>query len=744
MSEFLAHVRLTSTGRQIDHELAEHLRGTAKLAADFADSFQAAAWAKQAGLWHDLGKYRPGFQRYIRQVNGIDAHIEDGKPGKTPHALAGAIHAVQTCGARGRLLAYLIAGHHAGLPDWLAGDDVSAGGALSERLEHLEEWHDALSAGTAIPDDIRKLSTTLERPIAGFDGWHFWLRLVFSALVDADFLDTEAFMDPARAENRQGYAALTSLLPAYQRHMARFATPTTAVHKLRAEILTACLNGASQAPGIFSLTVPTGGGKTLASLGFALHHAVLHGMKRVIYVIPYTSIIEQTADILRDIFGHENVIEHHSNLDTEQETPRSRLACENWDAPIIVTTNVQFLESCYAAKTSRCRKLHNIVNSVVIFDEAQLLPAEFLAPILHVLNELTRHYRVSVVISTATQPMLTSRHDSMGRPVLAGLPTMRELAPDPDNLYRQLQRVHIHWPASNEAQQWPAVVEQLQSHAQVLCIVGRRDDAREMAKLIPEAIHLSALMCAQHRSETIALIRQRLKDGEPIKVVSTQLVEAGVDLDFPVVYRAFAGLDSIAQAAGRCNREGRLPKPGDVYVFHPPRPAPRGLLRKAEQAAKELLALDQCDLHDPQTFTRYFDRFYAQINSFDKHAILRLLAATKTEQDRAQKGEFQFRTAGARFQLIEESGYKPVLVWHGEGEHLIDELKRLGPHRALMRKLQRHTVSLPDRQLLALEKSGDVVAVLPGLYAQASQRLYDARLGLLTTGPEYPPEDLIA
>lgn len=744
MTEFLAHTRVDASGQRVDHDLAEHLRETAQRAARFAASFQGSSWARQAGLWHDLGKYRPGFQRYIRQVNGIDAHIEDGKSGKTPHALAGAIHAVQTCGARGRLLAYLIAGHHAGLPDWLAGGDVGAGGALSERLDHFDEWHDALSAGTAIPDDIRNLSTALERPIAGLDGWHFWLRLLFSSLVDADFLDTEAFMDPARAENRQGYAALTSLLPAYERYMERFAEPTTAVHKLRAEILTACLNEASQAPGFFSLTVPTGGGKTLASLGFALKHAVLHGMTRIIYVIPYTSIIEQTADILRDIFGHENVIEHHSNLDPDQETPRGRLACENWDAPIVVTTNVQFFESCYAAKTSRCRKLHNIVNSVVIFDEAQMLPAEFLAPILHVLNELTCHYHVSAVISTATQPVLTTRHDSLRRPVLAGLPTMRELAPDQGNLYRQLQRVHIHWPTSNQPQEWSEFVMQLQSHVQLLCIVNRRDDARELARLMPDAIHLSALMCAQHRSETIALIRQRLKEGEPIRVISTQLVEAGVDLDFPVVYRAFAGLDSIAQAAGRCNREGKLTGLGNVYVFYPPRPAPRGLLRKAEQAAKELLAQNQCDLHNPQTFTHYFDRFYAQINGFDKHEILRLLAATKTEQHRAMKGEFQFRTAAARFQLIEESGYKPVLVWHGEGEGLIDELKRLGPYRALMRKLQRHTVSLPDRQLMALEKSGDVVAVLPGMYAQATPRLYDARLGLLTTGSEYAPEDLIA
>lgn len=744
MSEYLAHIRVDANGNRVDHELAEHLRGTARIAAHFAECFSGATWAKQAGLWHDLGKYRPGFQRYIRQVNGIEAHIEDAKPGKTPHALAGAIHAVQTLGKPGRLLAYLIAGHHAGLPDWHAGDESGAGSALSERLQHIEEWHDALSAQASIPDDICKLSTKLDRPIAEFDGWHFWLRLLFSALVDADFLDTEAFMDASRTEIRQGYPSLSELLPAYERHMARFGEPRTAVHQLRAEILNACLSGAVRAPGLFSLTVPTGGGKTLASLGFALRHAIRHCMTRIIYVIPYTSIIEQTADVLRGIFGHQNVVEHHSNLDPDQESPRSRLACENWDAPIIVTTNVQFFESCYAAKPSRCRKLHNVVNSVVIFDEAQMLPAEFLGPILHVLNELTSRYRVSAVISTATQPILTTRHDTLGRHVLPGLPSAQELAPAPQNLYRQLQRVHIHWPASNEAQQWPEVVRRLQSHAQVLCIVSRRDDARELARLMPEAIHLSALMCAQHRSETIALIRQRLKAGSAIRVVSTQLVEAGVDLDFPVVYRAFAGLDSIAQAAGRCNREGRLAELGHVHVFHPPRPAPRGLLRKAEQAARELLALGQCDLHDPQTYTRYFDHFYSQINSFDKSEILRLLAATPSEQHRAMNGEFQFRTAAARFQLIEESGYKPVLVWHGEGEKLIEELKRLGPTRALMRKLQRHTVSLPDRQLATLERSGDVAVVLPGLYAQHSAKLYDARLGLLTTGPEYAPEELIA
>ena len=378
----------------------------------------------------------------------------------------------------------------------------------------------------------------------------------------------------------------------FDEHMAELtrSAANTLVNRLRNQILQQCRDKAGQDPGFFSLTVPTGGGKTLSGMAFALEHAIAHGKRRIIHIIPYTSIIEQTAGIFRGIFG-EAVIEHHSSLDPEHETERSRLAAENWDAPVIVTTSVQFFESLFAARTSRCRKLHNIVDAVVVLDEAQLLPPEFLQPILNALNLLVVHYGVTVVLSTATQPALESRTNSFGKTVLRGLDHMREIIDDPDALYAKLERVHVRLPEDFHAGvSWERIAAEIAQHDSVLAIVNTRRQARELHALLPKGtIHLSALMCGQHRSDVIAGIKEKLRRDEPVRVVSTQLVEAGVDLDFPVVYRALSGLDSIAQAAGRCNREGRLDR-GEVVVFVPPEPAPPGVMRRAADKTVSTLA----------------------------------------------------------------------------------------------------------------------------------------------------------
>ncbi|MDP2751028.1 MAG: CRISPR-associated endonuclease Cas3'', partial [Rhodocyclaceae bacterium] len=391
--QVLAHVRHVSVGVSdgnsagwCEHLLDEHLHEVARIAANFATVFGSGDWANVAGLWHDLGKYSSEFQHYIKTVSGYDAeaHIE-GKAGRVDHSTAGAIHAIRQLNHHGRILAYLIAGHHAGLPDWSTAD--AGGKALSIRLEagqnHLL---DRIPAQT-IPQNILTQAKPTTKPIGGADGLHLWLRMLFSCLVDADFLDTEVFMDSNKAATRSGYRDLSDLLIDFDRYMATksaSASPTS-VNAIRADILRQCCEKALLNPGLFSLTVPTGGGKTLSGMAFALRHAVQYKKRRIIYVIPYTSIIEQTADIFREIFG-DNVIEHHANLDTDKEDTRSRLATENWDAPIIVTTNVQFFESLFAARSSRCRKLHNIVDSVVVLDEAQLLPSEFLQPIADVMN----------------------------------------------------------------------------------------------------------------------------------------------------------------------------------------------------------------------------------------------------------------------------------------------------------------------------------------------------------------------
>ncbi len=561
----LAHIRPSREGQWEKHLLEEHLCEVAKLAGGFAGSFGGSEWASLAGLWHDLGKYQPVFQNYIRGASGYDAHIEIA-PGKVDHSSAGAIHACDRFGSKGRVLAYLIAGHHAGLSDWHGG--------LADRLQNPAK-RALLDAALAesIPTNIFDAKPPTSNPAKGTDP-ALWIRLLFSCVVDADFLDTESFMDEGKSAGRHGWPTLADLAPRFEAYMAAKTAGAehSWVNRQRAAILARCLEQATQSPGLFSLTVPTGGGKTLSALAFALRHARVYNKRRIIYVIPYTSIIEQTAEVFRDIVG-EAVLEHHSNLDSIHETPRSRLACENWHAPLIVTTAVRFFQSLFANRTSRVRKLHNIVDSVVVLDEAQLLPPDFLAPILGVIRQLKDHFGVSFALSTATQPALASREGFDW--YFQGLDDVRELMEDTTELHWVFKRVWVEVPTDLATPgDWSEIVARLREHPSVLCIIDRRDDCRELHRLMPKGtLHVSGLMCGAHRAEVIKRIKAKLKAEEPVRVVSTQLVEAGVDVDFPVVFRALAGLDSVAQAAGRCNREGRL-KEGRVVVFIAPRTTP--------------------------------------------------------------------------------------------------------------------------------------------------------------------------
>lgn len=602
------------------------------------------------------------------------------------HSSAGALHAVEKLGRRGKLLAYLIAGHHAGLADWHS--DEYALSSLSQRLEDTQ--HLLAISNVTIPDDVlHPAINPVSKPLGGETGLALWLRMLFSCLVDGDFLDTEKFMDGEKAQSRGTFSSIEELLGKFDEHMTKLTAEAkpTPVNRVRAEVLRQCRERASDIPGLFSLTVPTGGGKTLSSLAFALMHAVHYKKQRIIYVIPYTSIIEQTAGIFRSIFG-DNVIEHHSNLDPEKETAKSRLATENWDASIIVTTNVQFFESLFAARTSRCRKLHNIVNSVVVLDEAQLLNPEFLQPILETINLLARHYGVTFVLSTATQPALNSRKGFDW--TFKGLDGVREIMADPDVLYRDFKRVTVEMPFDFHARRgWEEIAAEIIPHESVLTVVNTRRDCRELHRLMPEGtIHLSAAMCGEHRAQVIADIRGRLNEQIPIRVISTQLVEAGVDIDFPVVYRALSGLDSIAQAAGRCNREGKLDR-GKVVVFVPPKSSPPGTLCRAEQTTVSLLSGSTSDPMARELFTRYFEHFYVKADSLDKHGIQNLLTTD------ARELKIQFRTAAEKFQLIDDIESQAILVWYGESQALIGKLKKDGPERWLMRMLQRYSVNLP-------------------------------------------------
>ncbi len=690
-----------------------------------------------AGSWHDLGKFSSEFQRYIWGTSGYEAHLVDAVPGRVNHSSAGALLAMDKLDKLGLPLAYLIAGHHAGLPDWSA---VETGGAsLENRLREGREGDLLAKATGAAPKELLEAIKPSFNPnrFGGKDGLHLWIRMLFSCLVDADFLDTEAFMQPEESIQRGNYPEMVSLLPKLNTRMdeiARTADPS-AINQIRAGVLRQCRENAAGAPGLYTLTVPTGGGKTLSSLAFALEHAVQHGKHRVIYAIPYTSIIEQTADVFRRALG-DSVLEHHSNLDSEHETQKGRLAAENWDAPLIVTTNVQLFESLFAARASRCRKLHNLVNSVIVLDEAQLLPPEFLQPILDVMKLLIRHYGVTFVLCTATQPALGTQPASHGHSLLRGLDGATEIVAETDQLYRDLQRVRVHLPDDfSKPESWDAIADRLQQHDSALVIVNTRADCRELHnRMPPGTIHLSALMCGEHRSVVIAKIRELLSHGQPVRVVSTQLVEAGVDIDFPVVYRALAGLDSIAQAAGRCNREGKLPEKGDLFVFVPPKPAPPGLLRFGEDTSRIILGERPENSLEPEQFRRYFEHYYAKVGTegLDKHGIHDLLT-----KDAAQC-QIQFRTAAEKFQLIDDEASESILVPYAnprdasrDSRPLLARLRSGEFHRDLLRLLQRYTVSVNKFHFQHLHRAGEVEETSPGIWVLRNETAYSEELGLL-------------
>lgn len=748
----LAHVRDTDHGL---HRLEEHLRGVERRAEDFAEKFGAGDFGRLAGRWHDLGKFQPAFQFYIRRDSGLDpeAHLETAAPGRVDHSSAGALHAVAHLSrngdrgdAIGRLLAYVIAGHHAGLPDWSQED-----GGIGSLQWRLRERGDLLQATTAVPAARRFLDG--ETPPGGprsRKSLSLWVRLLFSTLVDADYLDTEAFMDPERAGSRSGWKVLSEIAEAFEAFMATKVSDDTEVNRIRGEILAWCRDAADRKAGLFSLTVPTGGGKTLSSMAFALRHALRHGKARIVYVIPYTSILEQTVDVFREALGEQDpwtvVLEHHSNLDPDRETRRGKLAAENWDAPIVVTTSVQFFESLFAARTSRTRKLHNLVGSVVVLDEVQLINANFLRPILDLLQFLVDEFGVTVLIMTATRPSWSAEDEGDGH-----LRGVREIVPDPDSLHERLRRVRVRIPGRlDEPEEWDGVAQRMLAEPSALCVVNRRQDARELFLRVrredPAAVHLSALMCGAHRSHVIKTVKERLARGEGVRVVSTQLVEAGVDLDFPVVFRAMAGLDSIAQAAGRCNREGRGDR-GRVHVFVPPTSPPPGILRQARDVTRTLFAEGELDPLAPRSFVRFFRELYwVRGDRLDKEGIRRLL----DHDGRSVDLEYAFRTAASRFRLIDDRDRVSIVVrWpvpdgDPKVESALRDLEHTEGRRDIFRRLQRAVVGVNRRHLLPLEAAGAVEEIHDRLYVQRDTSLYDNVLGLtVKLGTARNPEDLI-
>ncbi len=690
--EFYAH-SLPGRPKNEWQRLEEHLENVAKMSERFAEEFSAGEWAYLAGLWHDIGKYSTQFQKMLAISANEETNDEIRKG--LDHSSAGAQHAVKKfSNGVGKLLAYAIAGHHSGLLDAKAN-----GACLSKRLSNAD-----------IPDyssaPINILSQRLDSanpPInfgqrnieVGFQ-LQLFIKMLFSSLVDADFLDTEKFMDIKRFEHRNSYSILSEseqkeylqmlhdkLFAELQQISSR--STLSLVNDKRAEVLRQCVAAAQMNPGLFSLTVPTGGGKTLSSMAFALGHALKYGMKRIIYVIPYTSIIEQNADVFRRICGDAAILEHHCNYEPEEDSYRSQLVAENWDSPIIVTTNVQFFESLFHFRTSKCRKLHNIANSVIIFDEAQMLPVELLRPCLESIKELVKNYKVSVVLCSATQPALTKSEEFK-----IGLDGVREIISDPDELYRVLDRVKVSTiPLATDIE----IANKIVLHKQVLCVVNTRKHARQLFDLISDKeglYHLSALMCPVHRSKTISTIKKALKNDQKCRVISTQLIEAGVDIDFPVVYRAQAGIDSIAQSAGRCNREGQLSEHGNVIVFRTEKMPPIGYLRKSAETAEGVIRRHQNILSLSAVNDYFRELYWKHEGSLDKKHIVERLAEGVATYD------FAFRTIGEDFKWIENGMQTVVVPYNDEAKELIRSLK-MSDSKMIARKLQRFSVQVyPD------------------------------------------------
>lgn len=678
----LAHISEDGTRTQT---ISEHLTATAKLAGCFAASFGAQREAEYTGLLHDIGKYSDAFQHRLLGGNKVD------------HSTAGAKEAMR---ARNTPAALAIAGHHSGIPDLGSRTDTADNTTLLGRIQRnvpdFSGWtQDIHPTAAALPDWLMQSRDPLDMA--------FFTRMLYSCLVDADYLDTEAFMNGSPAP-RGGGAPLEVLLEKVRAQAATYqsAPSVSAVARQRNAVLQACIEHGQNGPqGLYTLTVPTGGGKTFASLAFALEHAAAQKMDRVIYVIPYTSIIDQTAKTFSNLLGEENVLAHFSGVDytlaeRDDLTPeqyRKLLSSENWDKPVIVTTAVQFFESLYANRSSRCRKLHSIANSVVIFDEAQTLPNDYLLPCVSAIAQLVQHYHTTAVLCTATQPALAPLFQELAPGLKA-----QEISPDPALLYKVLRRVTLRGIGSLSAD---ALCGQLAEVPQVLCVVNRRQTAQELfAQLPPEGSYcLTTLLCAADRRRQLDEIRQRLKEGLPCRVVSTSLIEAGVDVDFPLAYREMAGLDSLLQTAGRCNREGRRPPEESIVAYFQLDGCPVPQMLAQNVSALGIAIRHAEALDTPDAIHAYFESLYRSRASLDKKGIL----------DAFRRGIdgclFPFAQVAERFHLI-ETPTRTVYLPIGEGAELCEKLRSGQISRPLLRRLGLYSVACYETQFNALYAAG--------------------------------------
>jgi CRISPR-associated endonuclease/helicase Cas3 len=759
--------------------LGDHLRLVGQACARFAGPFGWSELARVAGLLHDIGKCSAEFQTYIAQT------VEDISKRGPDHSTAGAREALRLFGPlTGKILAFIIAGHHAGLAD---GDD------LARRLTKDLPTYDAWQAHAGPLQPAPALAPTRRQASSVEDGFTFAFltRMLFSCLVDADRLETAEFY--ARSGDSEIKRVDGTPLPVLCDRLKCYMTAKgQSAHAdaqtdtqirlaaLRVDILHSAVAKAASPPGLFTFTVPTGGGKTLASLSFALEHAVTHRLQRVVYVIPFTSIIEQTAAVFRSALGTSaeapnegDILEHHASFDWEaalqkgradRETgrgsdPIERLerAAENWDAPIVVTTAVQFFESLFASRPTACRKLHNLANSVIVLDEAQTLPLHILRPCLAALDELARNYGASIVICTATQPawrkidgkLVDKRRTRAEKNFGLDIPVERELASNSEVLFTALKRVEVEYrpePVGDDA-----IATRFAAQPQMLCIVNSRRHAKALFEAIKDlegAIHLSTWMCPRHRRLVLEKARADLEAAKPVRIVSTSLIEAGVDIDLAEVWRAAAGLDSLLQAAGRCNREFRLDK-GRLVIFVPIENKAPHDLKQAWQAGRAVLRRHA----DPQTLdaiAAYFGELYLNkgADAFDasklEGEVWRILPHIS---ERSDELSFPLESIAKAFRVIEDK-MAPVIVPWSSGPDDVEAatlLKRIAPMdkplRRDLRRLQQYTVSVPERQRDAWLAGGVLKAVHPALgeamLCFPDLALYDQRSGLRVDDPEH-------
>lgn len=715
--KYISHIRKHGTGELEFQSNEGHSLGVAELARRFADEFGMGDFGYVMGILHDKGKEKNDFQNYIRHENGLTEEKIYTQEGKA-HAYVGGLLAKELYKREYCLIGNPIMGHHRGLYDYI---DVET-----------EELKD-IPAEVSIPDTLTISYPSWFSPkVLQLKDFHHIERILYSCLVDADYLDTERFMQPHQFSLRCEKASLKELLSKLNIYLAGFGIPKTEVNKIRNNVQRVCLDKAVGTPGFYSLTVPTGGGKTLSSLVWAMNHAIHYNKKRIIIAIPYTSIIVQTAAILREVFGAENVLEHHSNvaIDDDKESDESfklKLATENWDYPIIVTTNVQLFESMMASHSSSCRKLHNICNSVLILDEVQTLPTDFLQPIVDSLDTYQRLFGTSVLFTTASQPVL-ERNPSIK---LNGLCHIEEIIPKDWSLHERLRRVELD---INEIPcTYDEIAERLMKHERVLCIVNTRRDAKEIFDRLSDEgvrIHLSRMMCPAHVSEQIEEMRKALNnsDNKIVRVVSTQLIEAGVDIDFPVVYRQEAGLDSILQAAGRCNREGKLPLcTTHVFSLAAEHALPRGFITQCNNARMNMVG--EYDWFSPKAMKEYFIQMYSRADGFD-------IDRKNHERDVIKyhlynMRELMFETAAQKFKLIDDDTIPVIVNWQ-DAFSLVEQLKSVGPTYSLMKRLSQYSVNLRKRDFDEMKKNGIIKEIIEGIYVTFGQNQYNKNVGLLT------------